>query len=127
MVFFGVQRKPTTVQKFRFHSGEINESSAGQCEGSQREVFPDTESIVDWYALQAPLRSPMTYCALKEEYEKLLKAYEHRRMELEKNSQVDHKRQPAISDKQDSSSNDEMSSVTDLSWTAEISSIKDLS
>ena len=94
------KKKLITVREFRFQSGEIDESSAGQSEGSRREVFPDTESIVDRYALQALLRSPMTYCDMKEEYEKLLKAYDQLRMELEKNRQVDHEGHPEITEEQ---------------------------
>ena len=40
-------------------------------------MFPDTESIVDWYALQAPLQIPMTYSDLKDEYQKLLTNYQN--------------------------------------------------
>ena len=68
---------PITVHKFRFHSEEIHESSARRSDEPRRPVFPDTESIVDWYALQAPLRIPMTYSDLKDEYQKFLTNYQN--------------------------------------------------
>ena len=71
------KENPITVHKFRFHSEGIDESSARSSDEPRRAVFPDTESIVDWYALQAPLRIPMTYSDLKDEYQKLLTNYQN--------------------------------------------------
>ena len=71
------KENPITVHKFHFHSEEMDESSARSSDEPRRAVFPDTESIVDWYALQAPLRIPMTYSDLKDEYQKLLTNYQN--------------------------------------------------
>ena len=71
------KENPITVHKFRFHSEETDESSARSSDEPRRAVFPDTESIVDWYALQAPLQIPMTYSDLKEEYQKSLTNYQN--------------------------------------------------
>ena len=56
---------------------EIDESSARSSDEPRRAVFPDTESIVDWYALQPTLQIPMTYSDLKDEYQKLLTNYQN--------------------------------------------------
>ena len=52
------KENPITVHKFRFHSEEIDKSSARSSDTPRRAVFPDTQCIVDWYALQAPLPTP---------------------------------------------------------------------
>ena len=71
------KENPITVHKFRFHSEEIDESSARSSDEPRRAVFPDTEFIVDWYALQAPLQIPMTYSDLKDQYQTLLTNYQN--------------------------------------------------
>ena len=71
------KENPITVHKFRFHSDEIDESCAKSSDEPRRAVFPDTGSIVDWYALQAPLQVPMTYSDLEDEYQNLLTNYQN--------------------------------------------------
>ena len=71
------KKNAITVHKFRFHSEEIDESSARSSDEPRRAVFHDTESIFDWYALQATLQISMTYSDLKDEYQKLPTNYQN--------------------------------------------------
>ena len=66
-----------TIHNFRFHSNEIDKTSARSFNEPRRAVCPDTESFVDWYALQAPLQVPMTYSELEDKYQKLVKNYQN--------------------------------------------------